>query len=106
MDTAIGTTSKNLWLYAGTGDYERVTYKSNDVDNLLLGFRDKDFPYYEKVNEIYSPFSLMACQDTSNDSTGIKCPLDTDDKTFIVIIKNYFVITDNFTISNFSTFTV
>ena len=37
MDTAIGTTSKNLWLYAGTGDYERVTYKSNDVDNLLLG---------------------------------------------------------------------
>ena len=83
MDVGIGTTSGNLWLYAGTGDYERVSYKSRDIDNLLIGFRDKDFPYYEKVNEIYSPFSLMACQDTSNDSTGIKCPLDTDDKTFI-----------------------
>ena len=83
MDTAIGTTSKNLWLYAGTGDYERVTYKSNDVDNLLLGFRDKDFPYYEEVNQNFSSFSLMPCQDTSTDSTGIKCPLDTDDKVFM-----------------------
>jgi len=83
MDTAIGTTSKNLWLYAGTGDYERVTYKSRNVDNLLLGFRDKDFPYYEKVNEVYAPFSLMACQDTSNDSMGNRCPLDTNDTAFI-----------------------
>ena len=83
MDTAIGTTSKNLWLYAGTGDYERVTYKSRNVDNLLLGFRDKDFPYYEKVNAIYAPFSLMACQDTSNDSMGNRCPLDTNDTAFI-----------------------
>ena len=83
MDTAIGTTSRNLWLYAGTGDYERVTYKSRNVDNLLLGFRDKDFPYYEKVNEVYAPFSLMACQDTSNDSMGNRCPLDTNDTAFI-----------------------
>ena len=72
MDTAIGTTSKNLWLYAGTGDYERVTYKSRNVDNLLLGFRDKDFPYYEEVNQNFSSFSLMPCQALCTDSTGIR----------------------------------
>ena len=83
MDTAIGTTSKNLWLYAGTGDYERVTYKSNNVDNLLIGFRDKDFPYYEDININYSPLSLLACQNTTDDSTGVKCPLDSNDQVLI-----------------------
>ena len=83
MDTAIGTTSKNLWLYAGTGDYERVTAKNNNIDNLLIGFRDKDFPYYEELDMNYSPFSLYACQDTSNDSTGVKCPLDSNDTVLI-----------------------
>ena len=83
MDTAIGTTSKNLWLYAGTGDYERVTAKNNNIDNLLIGFRDKDFPFYEEVDTNYSPFSLYACQDTSNDTTGVRCPLDSTQRVVI-----------------------
>jgi len=83
MDTAIGTTSKNLWLYAGTGDYERVTAKNNNIDNLLIGFRDKDFPFYEEVDTNYSPFSLVACQDTSNDTTGVNCPLDSTERVLI-----------------------
>ena len=83
MDTAIGTTSKNLWLYAGTGDYERVTYKNNNVDNLLIGFRDKNFPYYKNVNKVVSTQMLTACQDTSNDSSGVKCPLDSNDTVMI-----------------------
>ena len=90
MDSAIGTTSKNLWLYAGTGDYERVTTKNNNIDNLLIGFRDKDFPYYEDVNEIYSPLSLFACQDTTDDGTGIKCPLDSNEE---VVIRGFGPVT-------------
>jgi len=90
MDSAIGTTSKNLWLYAGTGDYERVTTKNNNIDNLLIGFRDKDFPYYEDVSEIYSPLSLFACQDTTDDGTGIKCPLDSNDE---VVIRGFGPVT-------------
>ena len=27
MDAGIGKTSKNLWLFSGTGDYERLTFK-------------------------------------------------------------------------------
>jgi type IV pilus assembly protein PilY1 len=83
MDTAIGTTSKNLWLYAGTGDYERVTTRNSNVDNLLIGFRDKNFPYYKNVNNVVSAQMLTACQDTSNDSTGVNCPLDSDDRVLI-----------------------
>jgi type IV pilus assembly protein PilY1 len=90
MDSAIGTTSKNLWLYAGTGDYERVTTKNNNIDNLLIGFRDKDFPYYEDVSEIYSPLSLFACQDTTDDGTGIKCPLDSNEE---VVIRGFGPVT-------------
>jgi type IV pilus assembly protein PilY1 len=101
MDTAIGTTSKNLWLYAGTGDYERVTYKNNNVDNLLIGFRDKDFPYYEKLNVNYSTASLQACQNTTDDSTGVKCPLDSNDQVLLrgvgIVDKNvgWYIKLDN-----------
>ena len=85
MDTAIGTTSKNLWLYAGTGDYERVTTRNNNIDNLLIGFRDKHFPYYKDINDVVSPLMLLACEDTSNDSTGVNCPLDSNNATTQII---------------------
>ena len=78
MDAAIGKTSNNFWLFTGTGDYERVTNKQSSIDNYMVGIRDKDFPNYKQV----TPFginALQACQDTTDDPTGVKCPLITDD---------------------------
>ena len=46
MDAGIGKTSKNLWLFSGTGDYERLTYKYSKVDNIMYGFRYK---FYEVI---------------------------------------------------------
>ena len=53
MDAVIESTSKNLWLFAGTGDYERIVEKSDPPDkeilNYMIGFRDKDYPVYKNT---------------------------------------------------------
>ena len=63
MDATIGSTTKNLWLFAGTGDYERITETSTPpsnpqnlppkdilkIENYMIGFRDKDYPFYKDV---------------------------------------------------------
>ena len=46
MDATIGKYSKKLWLFAGTGDMNDLTNKSTDIENVLLGIVDKDFPNY------------------------------------------------------------
>ena len=37
MDAAIGKTSNNFWLFAGTGDYERVTSKESTIVTFFEG---------------------------------------------------------------------
>ena len=92
MDVAIGKTSKNLWLFAGTGDYERVTSKDSRIDNLMLGIRDKNYPNFKDVST-FGPQAMAACQDTSNDGTGINCPLTTQDTANIrgtgIVLKEF-----------------
>ncbi|MDA9723891.1 PilC/PilY family type IV pilus protein [Candidatus Pelagibacter sp.] len=79
MDAGIGKTSKHLWLFSGTGDYERLTYRDNKVKNIMYGFRDKDFPLYKKTNSSFADlFKLEKCMDTTNDATGVNCPLTTN----------------------------
>ncbi len=79
MDAGIGKTSKHLWLFSGTGDYERLTYRDNKVKNIMYGFRDKDFPLYKKTNSSFADlYKLENCMDTTNDATGVNCPLTTN----------------------------
>ena len=63
MDATIGSISKNLWLFTGTGDFERITELSTDtskapgsslptkdikkIENYMIGVRDKDYPFYK-----------------------------------------------------------
>ena len=49
MDAAIGTTTKNLWLFGGTGDFNRISDTVNEeglatMDNIVYGVKDLDFP--------------------------------------------------------------
>jgi len=74
MDAAIGQTTGNLWLFSGTGDYERLTDKSTDIENLLLGIKDKDFPHYRNINIAIEADDLSVCNDTTGDSSGAQCP--------------------------------
>ncbi len=51
MDAGIGKTSKNMWLFSGTGDYERLTYRDTKLNNIMYGYRDTDFPLYKNRND-------------------------------------------------------
>ena len=81
MDAGTTKGSSALWMYVGTGDYERLTSKDDDtadppilIDNVLLGIKDVDFPYYRNVSTAANAKDLSDCSDTTNDSTGADCP--------------------------------
>ena len=78
MDAAIGQTTGNLWLFSGTGDYERLTEKKTAIENLLLGIKDKHFPYYKDINIPAEADDLSVCNDTTADSGGALCPGEND----------------------------
>ena len=79
MDAGIGTTSNHLWLFSGTGDYERINYRDSSLDNIMYGFRDEDFTLYKEKDYNETLFGqLSKCSDTTNDATGAKCPLTTN----------------------------
>jgi len=78
MDAGIGKTTKQLWLFSGTGDYERMTERTSKMDNLMYGFRDKDYPLYkQKIHATTLSTGLQRCMDTTGDTTGAKCPVTT-----------------------------
>ena len=79
MDAGRLKGSNNFWMYMGTGDYERLTAKNAgpnlpDFDNLLIGIKDADFPYYKNVSTPQLSDDLDDCSDTTTDDTGILCP--------------------------------
>ena len=74
MDAGTLKGSNVFWMFAGTGDFTRLTYKDNDVSNLLLGLKDNDFPYYKNVGTVLTAKDLDDCSDTTMDRTGDDCP--------------------------------
>ena len=85
MDAGFNKGSNNLWMYVGTGDYERLTTKDDAsavppiiVDNVLLGIKDIDFPFYRNVNNAIDADDLTDCSDTTTDVDGDLCPGDAE----------------------------
>ena len=98
MDATIGTTSDALWLFGGTGNYERIGGGSKYMDNILYGIKDVDYPFFNHLNDIkvplledsnYASFVSLAeegaskalniddpsiCKDTTKDAEGSECP--------------------------------
>ena len=46
MEAAYGQSTRNLWLFGGTGDFRDVGARIDGMDNLLFGIRDVDFPNF------------------------------------------------------------
>ena len=44
MDATIGASTGAFWLFAGTGNYERIADQKGD--NLLLGINDQFYPNF------------------------------------------------------------
>ena len=58
MDATIGSSSGDLWLFGGTGDFNRISDTVGidgkaEMDNIVYGIRDRDFPLF-KPHDTYS----------------------------------------------------
>ena len=100
MDATIGETTNSMWLYAGTGNYERIADKSAGVDNLLLGINDPYYPRYRDIKTATKAPDLSECVNTTNDLTGAKCPQLTKDKGWYIKLDNYEKVTAEPTVSS------
>ena len=102
MDATIGTNSDHLWLFGGTGNYERIGSGSKYMDNILYGVKDIDYPFFKHLNNVVVPLledsdfksfvsiatdgALNAlniedstiCKDTTKDAEGSECPTNYD----------------------------
>ena len=98
MEATIGQTTNNLWLYAGTGDYERIADRTLGVENIMLGIKDKNYPFYKDVdgNMQPTPTTFMSdldeCKDVTKDMTGASCP-EKADTGWYAKLKDYRKVT-------------
>ena len=76
MDATVGDSTNSMWLFAGTGDYERINdtgTKKRKPDNLMLGIRDKNYPYYKDIGKPLQANNLSDCEDTTGNVPGSAC---------------------------------
>jgi len=102
MDATIGTRSNVLWLFGGTGNYERIGGGSKWMDNILYGVKDADYPFFKHLNDVQVPLlgnsdyetfvsnadqgawqalnidDPTVCKDTTKDAEGSECPTTYD----------------------------
>ena len=88
MDSAIGKDTKQLWLFAGTGDMNNLTDTSPLTSNILLGIADETFPEFKTPIDVQNFNSgastvpptvddLQNCLNTTNNtvlSNAVDCP--------------------------------
>ena len=88
MDATIGDTTNEMWLFAGTGDYERINDTTSGVQNLMIGIKDVDYPYYKNIATPAKADTITECKNTTNDTSGAKCPQNAD-KGWYINLKDY-----------------
>ena len=71
LTPSIGTDG-NLWLYYGTGNYQKLQEISTSIQNRLFGLKDTNFPNFVTVT---TPATIANMKNIT--STAI-CPTDTD----------------------------
>ncbi len=77
-----------IWLFGGTGDYDRINDTTPGVSNYLLGIKDPHYPYYRDVAVPTKADDITKCKNTTNDTNGVHCP-KTADKGWYAILPNF-----------------
>jgi type IV pilus assembly protein PilY1 len=104
MDAGIGKSTNTLWLFAGTGDFDRIADRTKGVQNLLLGIKDENYPMYKDVDGTIDPApakninDLTKCKDVTKDTTGASCPQKAD-KGWYATLKDFRKVTAEPTVS-------
>ena len=55
MDAGIGVTTKDFWLFGGTGNFNALAERTTLMDNVMYGVRDVDFPMFKHLNGVTIP---------------------------------------------------
>ena len=55
MDAGIGLSTKDLWLFGGTGNFNSLGERHNLMDNIMYGVRDIHYPSFEHLNDVHIP---------------------------------------------------
>ena len=55
MDAGIGQTTRDFWLFGGTGNFNDIGGGSKFMDNILYGVKDPNYPYFEHLNGAHVP---------------------------------------------------
>ena len=92
MDATVGQTTNSLWLYAGTGDYERIGSTSAGTQNLMLGIADPEYPNFSSQQK-KTLKDLTRCKNTTNDTSGAQCPNLTKDLGWYITLPNFQKVT-------------
>ena len=100
MDATIGQTTNSLWLYTGTGDYERIGSTNTGTDNLMLGISDPHYPAYRDVAVATKASDLTNCKNTTKDTTGAKCPQTPKDVGWYITLDDFQKVTAEPTVSS------
>ena len=64
MDAGIGVTTREFWLFGGTGNFGNIGGGSKNMDNILYGVKDPHYPFFKHLNGVHIP--------PETDSTFIK----------------------------------
>ena len=67
MDAGIGQTTRDFWLFGGTGNFNDIGGGSKFMDNILYSVKDPNYPYFVKLNGAHVPretvISILSEQD-------------------------------------------
>jgi type IV pilus assembly protein PilY1 len=55
MDAGIGLTTRDFWLFGGTGNFGNIGGGSKFMDNILYGIKDPHYPYFKHLNAVHVP---------------------------------------------------
>jgi len=55
MDAGIGVTTRDFWLFGGTGNFANIGGGSRHMDNILYGIRDPHYPFFKHLHTIHIP---------------------------------------------------
>ena len=74
---------KNLWLYYGTGNQQKIQRISNNIQNRVYGIKDSNFPQFVTIKA--APISSQL-KDTTD--KGAMCPAESDTGWYFNLDKN------------------
>ena len=87
MDATIGRSTNSLWVYAGTGDFNRINDTSAGTSNYLIGIKDEFYPQFRDVGKAATADDITKCRNTTNDMPTT-CQVEDKHRGWYIVLDN------------------